>query len=213
MSQELTKKAIEIVSALDNCYPEAHQELNFSSAFELLIATILAAQCTDVRVNEVTATLFKKYSDPQSYVDADQTELEQDIRMISFYRNKTKGLKSACQMLVDDFGGAVPDNIDDLIKLSYVGRKTANIVLSNAMGIPAIGVDTHVLRLSNRFGWAASDNPDKVEAALCEILPKEKWHRANIVVQWHGRYTCKAKKPLCSECTVFDLCLWEGKQR
>lgn len=213
MSQELIKKAIEIVSALENCYPEARQELNFSSAFELLIATILAAQCTDVRVNEVTVILFKKYPNPQSFVNIDQAELEQDIRMISFYRNKSKGLKSACKMLVDDFGGVVPKNVDDLIKLPYVGRKTANIVLSNAMGIPAIGVDAHVLRLSNRFGWVASDNPDKVEAALCEILPEERWRRANIVIQWHGRYTCKAKKPLCAECAVFDLCPWEGKQR
>ncbi len=213
MSQNLSKKAIEIVAALEDCYPEARQELNFSTPFELLIATILAAQCTDARVNEVTAILFKKYIDPQSYVDATQAELEQDIRMISFYRNKAKGLKSACKMLIEDFGGVVPDNVDDLIKLPYVGRKTANIVLANAMGIPAIGVDTHVLHLSNRLGWVNSDKPDKIEAALCEILPKEKWHRANIVVQWHGRFTCKAKKTQCSKCAVFGLCSWEGKQK
>lgn len=208
---DLKRQALEAVECLDAAYPEARQELNFSSPFELLIATILAAQCTDVRVNEVTATLFKKYPDPQAFVSVAIEELQEDIRTISFYRNKSKGLKSACQLLLEEFDGQVPANAKSLIKLPYVGRKTANIVLANAMGIPAIGVDTHTIRVPNRLGWVDTDNPDKIEAALCDLLPKEKWHRANIVIQWHGRYTCTAKKPNCTECMIYHLCNWSGK--
>ncbi len=212
MPGNLHETAIEVINRLDKAYPEAHQELNFSSAFELLIATILAAQCTDTRVNEVTAALFKKYPNPQSFLDVDMEELQQDIRSISFYRNKSKGIKRACEILVKEFDGKVPVNVDDLTKLPYVGRKTANIVLANAMDIPAIGVDTHTMRVPNRLGWVNTENPDKVEAALCEILPHEKWRRSNIVLQWHGRYTCTARKPKCGECVVFDLCEWQEKE-
>lgn len=211
MSEELRKPALEIVDRLDRTYPEARQELNFSNAFELLIATILAAQCTDVKVNEVTEKLFKKYPNPAAFVKADVDVLRNDIAGITFAGNKAKYVKNCCQMLVDEFSGEVPNTVKDLVKLQGVGRKTANIVLANAMGIPAIGVDTHTIRVPNRLGWVDTKDTDKIEQALCDLLPKEKWHRGNIVIQWHGRYTCKAKKPKCSECAIFDLCNWEDK--
>ncbi len=212
MSEDLRKRAEEIVDRLDQAYPDAHLELTFSNAFELLIATILAAQCTDAKVNEVTKDLFKKYPNPEAFLKVDISELQEDIRAITFYRNKTKGIRKTCEKLIKDYDGAVPDSVEDLVKLPWVGRKTANIVLSNAMGIPAIGVDTHTLRVPQRLGLATSEDPDKMEAALCELLPKGKWHRGNIVIQWHGRYTCKAKKPQCGKCVVFDLCQWEEKE-
>ncbi|MFQ5638562.1 MAG: endonuclease III [bacterium] len=208
---KLDKRAGEIVNRLDKAYPEAHQELNFSNAFELLIATILAAQCTDVKVNQVTETLFKKYPDPAAFAAADISNLEQEMRIITFYRNKAKGILKTCTILVDEHNSEVPNTVEELVKLPYVGRKTANIVLSNAMGIPAIGVDTHTLRVPNRLGIADTKNSDKMEAQLCELLPQEKWHRANILIQWHGRYTCTAKKPKCGACVVFNLCEWEEK--
>lgn len=211
MSENLRETALEIVNRLDKAYPEAHQELNYTTSFELLIATILAAQCTDAKVNQVTKDLFKKYPDPQAYLKVDISEIEDDIKSITFYRNKAKGIVASCQMLVKDYDGQVPKTVEELVKLPWVGRKTANIVLANSMGIPAIGVDTHTIRVPNRLGLLDSQNPDKVEKALCELLPKEKWHRANIVIQWHGRYTCKSKKPDCGTCVVFELCKWPDK--
>jgi len=211
MPDKKNKLATQIIEKLDAAYPGARQELNFSNPFELLIATILAAQCTDVRVNEVTKTLFVKYPTPRAFLAVDPTELQEDIRSISFYRNKAKGIMAASRILVEKHGGKVPADVEQLVELPYVGRKTANIVLSNAMNIPAIGVDTHTMRVPNRMGLISEKNPDKVEVALCELLPREKWHRANIVLQWHGRYTCKSKKPSCSDCAVFDLCEWPDK--
>lgn len=210
-SEHLAKRALAVVGKLDRAYPEAHLELNFSSPFELLIATILAAQCTDAKVNEVTRDLFKKYPDPAAFLTVDALELQQDIRSITFYRNKSKGIMAACEKLINDYQGEVPNTVEELTTLPYVGRKTANIVLSNALGIPAIGVDTHTLRVPNRLGLVRTQDPDKMEAGLCELLPKENWHRANIVIQWHGRYTCRAKKPDCGKCAVFDLCEWGDK--
>ena len=212
MLEKRNELAVEIVARLDKAYPEARQELNFSNPFELLIATILAAQCTDVRVNEVTKTLFVKYPTPQAILAAQPGELQEDIRTISFYRNKAKGITAASSLLVEKHGGRVPSDAEQLVELPYVGRKTANIVLSNAMNIPAIGVDTHTMRVPNRLGLVSEQNPDKVERALCKLLPRDSWHRANIVLQWHGRYTCKAKKPLCADCAVFDLCAWPDKE-
>lgn len=206
-------KVEEVVDILDKTYPEARQELNFSSPFELLIATILAAQCTDARVNEVSVDLFLKYKRPEDYVAVPVEELQEDIRRISFYRNKAKGIQRACKMLIEEFDGNVPDSVEALVKLPFVGRKTANIVLSNALGIPAIGVDTHTIRVPNRLGWVSEKEPDKVEKALCSLLPDSKWHRANIVIQWHGRYTCLARKPKCGDCAIFDFCEWEDKER
>ncbi len=211
MAAEKNKLALQVVELLDKAYPEARQELDFSNAFELLVATILAAQCTDVRVNQVTQSLFKKYPCPGSFLDADSAEIEQDIRSIPFFRNKAKGILGCCRILVDEYGGEVPNSVEQLVALPYVGRKTANIVLANAMNIPAIGVDTHTIRVPNRLGLVSGKNPDKIEKALCDLLPEELWNRGNIVIQWHGRYTCKAKKPLCSECAIYDLCQWEEK--
>ena len=211
MSNDLKKTALAIIEKLDQTYPEAHQELKFSNPFELLIATILAAQCTDAKVNQVTEVLFRKYPTAQSFLDVDELSLQQEIRSITFYRNKAKGIQKACRILVDKHDGEVPATVDALVELPYVGRKTANVVLANALGVPAIGVDTHTLRVPNRLGWSAATDPDKMEADLCELLPREKWHRANILIQWHGRYTCQAKKPKCSECTIANWCTSEDK--
>lgn len=214
MSENVQERLAEVVDRLDKAYPEAHQELKFDSPFQLLIATILAAQSTDERVNRVTPQLFQKYPDAKSFAEADLPELEQDIRSTGFYRNKAKNIKACCQMLVEKFNGEVPANVDELVQLPGVGRKTANIVLANAMGIPAIGVDTHTLRVPNRNGIVQDvKDPDKMEQALCALLPKERWHRANIVIQWHGRYVCKAKNPECAACVISDLCRWKDKAK
>jgi endonuclease-3 len=199
---------LEILQRLANRYPEAHLELDFSSPFELLVATVLAAQCTDARVNEVTKTLFHKYPDPAAFLSVSLAELQQDIRQITFYRNKAKGIIAACKMLVEEYDGKVPDRLDALTSLPYVGRKTANIVLANAFGMPAIGVDTHTVRVPNRLGWVDTRDADKVEEALCLLLPEAEWHRANILLQWHGRYTCQARKPKCEQCVVSGHCKW-----
>ncbi|MFQ5769676.1 MAG: endonuclease III [bacterium] len=212
MSEDIRKRALEIVDRLDQAYPEAHLELNFSTPFELLIATILAAQCTDERVNKVTKSLFLKYPDPTKYITTDISELEEDIRPTGFYRNKAKSIVACCKALIEQYGDELPKTVEDLTELPGVGRKTANIVLSNAMGIPAIGVDTHTVRVPNRLGLVNSQNPDKIEKQLSELLPVEKWHRSNLVIQWHGRYTCQAKKPKCGQCVIFDLCPWPEKE-
>jgi endonuclease-3 len=210
--ENLRKRALEIIDRLDSAYPDARLELNFTTPFELLIATILAAQCTDERVNQVTKSLFKKYPNPAAFLAVAISELEEDIRPTGFYRNKAKSIVACCQKLVDEYHGELPETVEELTKLPGVGRKTANIVLANALGIPAIGVDTHTIRVPNRLGWVDTRNPDKIERQLCELLPKEKWHQANILLQWHGRYTCQAKKPKCDQCVVYDLCPWEDKE-
>ncbi|RMF62323.1 MAG: endonuclease III [Calditrichaeota bacterium] len=212
MSDDLRKLLLQVVDRLEKTYPDAHLELNYSNPFELLIATILAAQCTDAKVNQVTETLFKKYPDPAAFLAVDLAQLQEDIRALTFYRNKAKYIRACCELLVEKHGGKVPDRVEDLVKCPGVGRKTANIVLANAMGIPAIGVDTHTIRVPNRLGVVASKDPDEIERVLCDLLPRERWNRANILIQWHGRYTCTAKQPRCGECTVFDLCRWPDKE-
>jgi len=199
---------LETITRLQAKYREARLELDFTSPFELLIATILAAQCTDAKVNEVTKSLFKKYPEPASYLTVDQAELQEDIRQITFYRNKSKGIIAACKMLVEEYDGKVPDTVEALLKLPYVGRKTANIVLANAFNIPAIGVDTHTIRVPNRLGWLVCKDAYEIEQTLCRLLPEDRWHRANLLLQWHGRYTCKARKPLCESCVLTDICNW-----
>jgi endonuclease-3 len=211
LSGTLRKRAVKIVDRLDQAYPEARLELDFSSPFELLIATILAAQCTDAKVNEVTMDLFKKYKRPADYLKPDFQQLVDDLQGITFPGNKTKYIKKTCEKLLNEYDGQVPNSLDGLTKLSGVGRKTANIVLANAMGIPAIGVDTHTIRVPNRLGLVDTEEPLEIEERLCELLPKDRWHRANIVIQWHGRYTCQARKPKCGECAIFDLCEWSKK--
>jgi endonuclease-3 len=205
-NQSNRKRVTEILKALSKEIPDSKIALNFSTPFELLIATILSAQCTDVRVNEVTKGLFKKYRSPKDYAEAESKELEEDIRPTGFYRNKAKSIQRSCQELVDRFGGKVPKTLEALVTLPGVGRKTANVLLGNAFGIPGIVVDTHVRRVSQRIGLTKNDDPVKIEFDLMEIVPKEEWtHFSNLLV-WHGRRTCMARKPLCETCTIRKWC-------
>ena len=207
------KRVKEIIKILTKVIPDSTIALTFSSPLELLIATILSAQCTDVRVNEVTATLFKKYRSAKDYAQADPSELEQDIRPTGFYRNKAKSIQKCCQALVGRFGGEVPKTLEEMVTLSGVGRKTANVILGNAFGIPGIVVDTHVHRVSQRIGLTKKDDPVKIEFDLMEIVPKEEWtHFSNLLV-WHGRRTCVARKPLCDSCAIRKLCDYGSKLR
>jgi endonuclease-3 len=207
------KRVKEIIKILTKVIPDSTIALTFSSPLELLIATILSAQCTDVRVNEVTTTLFKKYRSAKDYAQAELSELEQDIRPTGFYRNKAKSIQKCCQALVGRFGGEVPKTLEEMVTLSGVGRKTANVILGNAFGIPGIVVDTHVHRVSQRIGLTKKDDPVKIEFDLMEIVPKEEWtHFSNLLV-WHGRRTCVARKPLCDSCAIRKLCDYGSKLR
>lgn len=205
--------AKKIAKLLLKKYPNPEIALNFSSPLELLIATILSAQCTDVRVNEVTKSLFKKYKTAEDYARASLKTFEQEIKPTGFYKNKAKMIIGCCKRIVQDFGGEVPSTIEELIRLPGVGRKTANVVLGSAFGKQTIAVDTHVLRVSNRLGIAHSQNPDRVEEELTEQLPADKLTAFNLALILHGRETCKAKKPLCHECVLYKECGWEGKVR
>ncbi len=201
------EKILEIIDLLEKEYPGVRISLEHSNPFELLIATILSAQCTDKRVNEVTKTLFKKYRSPHDYIRTSQEELEKDIYSTGFYRNKAKNIRKLCEMLVNDFGGKVPDTMEELLILPGVARKTANIVLSGAFGkVEGIAVDTHVKRLSGRLGLTGNTDPDKIEKDLMEIVPKK--HRAifSLLLIQHGRNICFAKKPLCGKCVLNRLC-------
>ena len=199
------EKAVKII--LDT-YPDAKAELNHSNAFELLIATILSAQCTDVRVNIVTEELFKKYKSPEDYVKADVKELEEEIRTCGLYKSKAKNIKLCSQQLIDDYGSKVPESIEELQKLSGVGRKTANVVASNAFGIPAIAVDTHVFRVSNRIGLAKAKDVLKTEEQLQKVIDKKHWTKAHHALIFHGRRVCSARNPKCNECPVNEICLY-----
>jgi endonuclease-3 len=198
---------LKIVELLEKEHPDAKVALNHSSPLELLIATILSAQCTDKRVNIVTKALFKKYKRAEDYAKADLKELEQDIRSTGFYHNKAKNIKKCCQMLVGKFDSKVPNTMEKLLELPGVARKTANIVLSNAYGVvEGIAVDTHVRRLSERLGLTDSKDPDKIEQDLMEIVPKDKWMRFTDLLIFHGRRVCMAKKPKCESCVLNKLC-------
>lgn len=200
------KRVKEIIKALSKEIPDSKIALKFSNPLELLIATILSAQCTDAKVNQVTESLFKKYHSAKDYAKVDLTELETDIRPTGFYRNKAKMIRKCCQDLVANFGGRVPNTLEELITLSGVGRKTANVVLGNAYGIPGIVVDTHVHRVSRRIGLTINDDPVKIEFDLMEIVPREEWtHFSNLLV-WHGRRICTAKKTLCEQCPIWKWC-------
>ena len=203
--------ARKITALLLKHYPEPKLALHSRNTLELLIAVMLSAQCTDARVNEVTATLFKKYKKAQDYAAADPSMLEREIRSTGFYKNKTRSIIACCQKLVADFHGEVPQTLDELTTLPGVGRKTANMVLSNAFGVPGIAVDTHVLRASNRLGLAHSNDPQKVEAALMQQVAKEKWTAFGNAMILHGRETCVARKPRCHECVLRSLCEWPDK--
>ncbi len=204
--QKEKKRALKIYEILKKEYGEQKPALNFSNPFELLIATILSAQCTDARVNIVTESLFKKYKNPEDYLNAETEELEKDIFSTGFYRQKAKSIKTCCDVLIKEYNGKVPSDFDELTKLPGVGRKTASVVAGNAFGIPAIAVDTHVRRLSNLLGFANTKNPDKIEANLKELLPEETWVEISHLLASHGRAVCKARKPDCFNCVIYDYC-------
>lgn len=199
-------RALKIFNILKEEYPDVKPALEYSSPFELLIATILSAQCTDERVNIVTKELFKKYRSPKDYLKVENEELEKDIFSTGFYKQKAKSIKNCCEVLVNKYGGKVPIDFDNLTKLPGVGRKTASVVAGNAFGIPAIAVDTHVKRLSNLLGFVETDNPDKIEVALKELLPENYWINSSHWLATHGRRICKAKKPKCNECVINEFC-------
>jgi endonuclease-3 len=200
-------RAQRIMAGLEAAYPQAHCELNYSTPLELLVATILSAQCTDRQVNIVVADLFKKYRTAADYASAPLEELETDIRRIGLYRNKAKSIKAACQALVEKHGGEVPRTMEELTALSGVGRKTANVVLGNAFGVnEGVVVDTHVARLARRLGLSAHTAPDKIEKDLQALVPREKWTLLSHWLIWHGRRRCFARSPECAECEISADC-------
>ncbi len=197
----------EIIARLKSEYPDATTALDWENPLELLVATILSAQTTDVRVNTVTPNLFAKYPTAADYAGADPTELEEDIRPTGFFRNKARSLRGMAGALVEDHGGEVPQTMDELVVLPGVGRKTANVVLGNAFGIDeGVVVDTHVRRLSNRLGFTAHNDPEKIEKDLVQTVPKRDWTVFSHLLILHGRSVCKARKPACSDCVINDLC-------
>ncbi|MFA8343067.1 MAG: endonuclease III [Rhodothermaceae bacterium] len=200
------KRIKTILKKLSGLYPDVKPQLDFTNPFELLIATILSAQCTDERVNKVTKNLFTKYKIPEDYVAADTAVLEQDIFSTGFYKQKTKSIKNCSQVLINDFNGQVPKDFNELVKLPGVGRKTASVVAGNAFGVPAIAVDTHVKRLSNLLGFVNTKDPDKIEAELKKIVPEENWINSSHWLIMHGRNICIARRPKCEECLCSDLC-------
>lgn len=201
------KKRLEgIISILHGEYPNSKCHLNYRNPLELLIATILSAQCTDERVNQVTRGLFKKYKTAEDYASANREELENDIRSTGFFRNKARAIMGCCKALAEKYGGAVPKSMEELIQLDGVGRKTANVVLGNAFGIPGIIVDTHVKRLARRLGLSCKSDPDKIEADLMNLVPKHEWTYFSNAISDHGRLICRARKPLCPKCKINHLC-------
>ena len=197
----------QIVKLLKRAHPDAHCALNHANAFELLVATILSAQCTDERVNIVTADLFRKYRKPEDYLKVRDIELQQDIKTTGFFRNKTKSIQGACKVLIEEFQGKVPRTMDELLRLPGVARKTANVVLGVAYGIAAgIVVDTHVSRLSHRLGLTKQKDAVKIENDLVQLVPKKDWIIFSHLLIFHGRRACKARRPLCEECAVEKLC-------
>ncbi len=210
--QTKTARTLEILAGLKRTYPDAHCELNHSSPLELLVATILSAQCTDKQVNIVTADLFKKYRSAGDFARATQAELEQDVRRIGFFRNKAKNIRACCQKLLDLHGGEVPRSMDELTALDGVGRKTANVVLGNAFGINVgVVVDTHVSRLSQRLGLTRETTPEKIERDLMKLVPQPDWMLLSHWLIWHGRRRCGARKPDCAGCEIAALCPSKGK--
>jgi len=195
-----------ILSLLEGAYPDAKLVLHYRNPLELLVATILAAQCTDERVNKVTETLFQEYKTSKDYAQAQQGVFEEEVRSTGFYKNKAKNIIACNKDIVEKFRGNVPDTMEELVSLPGVGRKTASVLLGNIFGKQAIAVDTHVFRVSHRLELAKSNDPDKVEQELCKIIPQEKWTRSCLVMGTHGRRTCVARKPLCSSCVVEKLC-------
>jgi endonuclease-3 len=203
----IADRAPVIIRKLTKAYPDAHVALNFTNPLECLIATILSAQCTDEKVNEVTATLFQKYRSAEDYLAVPEDELKADIKPTGFFNQKATSLRAACERIVTVYGGQVPDTMEELQTLRGVARKTANIVMGNAYGkVEGIAVDTHVRRLANRLGFSDEQDPDKIEQDLMRLIPRKRWFDFTYVLIVHGRTTCNAKKPRCAECPVRELC-------
>lgn len=199
-------KAASVIEIFDREYPEAACSLRYVDPLQLLVSTQLSAQCTDERVNRVTKDLFIKYRNASDYAGAEISELENDIRSTGFFRNKARNIKACCMMLITDFGGKVPDNMDDLLRLPGVGRKTANLVLGDAFGKPGIVVDTHAGRLARRIGFTDKEDPVKVEYDLMAVVPRDRWSSFSHQMVMHGREVCKSRKPLCDSCPVRKYC-------
>jgi endonuclease III len=206
VTPELQRRALALLGGLEEAYPDAHCELDFANALEALVATILAAQCTDARVNMVTPALFRKYRTPKDYLATPDDVLKDEIRTTGFFNNKTRAIKAACRMLVDGFNGEMPRTMAELVRLPGVGRKTANVILGNIYGIPGIVVDTHMLRLSNRMGFSTNHDADKVERDMMAVFPETTWISLSHRIPWHGRRCCTARNPRCDECPVADEC-------
>ena len=203
----IEERAPQIVRILSAAYPEASVALRFSNPLEMLVATILSAQCTDEKVNEVTATLFEKYRSAEDYLRVPEDELKADIKPTGFFNQKATSIREACRRIVEVYDGRVPDTMEDLITLRGVARKTANIVMGNAFGrVEGIAVDTHVKRLANRLGFSEESDPDKIEQDLMRLLPRDRWFGFTYVLIDHGRAICVARKPRCDECPVNHLC-------
>jgi len=203
---ELKLRAKKIYTGLNKLYPNAHCELDFKNPLQLLVATILAAQCTDKRVNTVTPDLFRKYKKAGDFASAKKNELEELIRSTGFYKNKANSIIGMARKVCDDFGGKIPNSLEDLVTLPGVGRKTANVILGNSFGIPGITIDTHFGRLSRRLGWTKETDPVKVEFAMHEIFAPKYWTHLSQLVIWHGRRRCHARKPACGACPLASLC-------
>jgi len=202
----LVRRARKINRELALLYPEAHCELDFTNALELSVATILSAQCTDKRVNEVTPALFRRYRTAADYAAADRTELEERIRSTGFYRNKANSIMGLGRQLVERFDGEVPRTLEELVTLPGFGRKTANVVLGNAFGVPGITVDTHFGRLARRWGWTQETDPVKVEMVINDLIPRKDWTVLSHRVIWHGRRVCHSRRPACGACAIANLC-------
>jgi endonuclease III len=206
-SDPIGQRAPEVIRILEETYPDASIALHFSNPLEMLVATILSAQCTDAKVNEVTATLFQKYRTPEDYLRVPEDELKADIRPTGFFNQKALSIRESCRRIVEEYDGKVPDTMEELTTLRGVARKTGNIVLANAYGkVVGIPVDTHVRRLANRIGFSAHADPDKIEQDLMRLVPEDHWYRFSYQLIDHGRAICTAKKPRCAECPIEYLC-------
>lgn len=208
---ELKKRAGKIASKLARLYPDARISLNFTNPLELLVATILSAQCTDERVNKVTVDLFKKYKKAADYAESPEGELEEDIRSTGFYKNKAKSIRACCRDIAEKHGGKVPGTMEELTALAGVGRKTANVALGAAFGVPGIVTDTHVIRVSTRLGLTGQKEPEKIERDLMAVIPQKAWTDFSTRMIHFGRSICQARKPKCGQCPLYDLCPWGDK--
>lgn len=211
LNAQKKSRALKVISILEKEYPDAKCHLDFANPFQLLISTLLAAQCTDVRINSVMGPLYKKYKTPADFLNLKPEQLEKELGSINFYRNKTKSVINCCRTLVEKHNGRVPKTMGELTALAGVGRKTANVVLGNCFGIPAIMTDTHLNRVSQRLGLVDTDVPDKIEAELKQIVPDDKQVRYSHLIGEHGRQICKARNPMCDECVINSLCPSKGK--